>query len=109
MPRVTPQPRQEIPPAPSLWRAACAHLESVRTRVLEELRAYPPPITACDAQFNYLLEQRDAASEELARLEAISGSDLTAAECARAVREAIIGSRVIDAAEQARLLTKFPA
>jgi hypothetical protein len=29
-----------------------------RARIVAEIRAYPPPIPACDAQFNWLLERR---------------------------------------------------
>jgi hypothetical protein len=36
-------------------------------RVHEEIRSYPAPIPACDAQFNHLLKQRDALSSELVR------------------------------------------
>ena len=36
-------------------------------RVHDEIRSYPAPIPACDAQFNHLLEERDALSSELTR------------------------------------------
>ncbi len=35
----------------------------------EEIRRYPPPIPACDAQFNRLLELRRSLPRELARLD----------------------------------------
>ena len=37
-------------------------------RVRDEIRNYPAPIPACDAQYNYLLEERDGLSSELARV-----------------------------------------
>lgn len=37
-------------------------------RVREEIRAYPAPIPACDAQYNFLLEEREALASELYRL-----------------------------------------
>jgi len=37
-------------------------------RVQNEIRSYPAPIPACDAQFNYLLEEREALSSVLARV-----------------------------------------
>ncbi len=54
-----------------------AQLTQERERVLAELRAYPPAVPACDAQFNYLLEQRDGLGRELGRLDAIlaAGTD----------------------------------
>ena len=41
-----------------------ARLTQERERVLAELRAYPPAVPSCDAQFNYLLEQRDGLGRE---------------------------------------------
>ena len=40
-------------------------LEQRRTQVMQEIRAYPGPIAGCDAQFNFLLEQRASISEQL--------------------------------------------
>ena len=44
------------------------HLQSEMRRVREEIRNYPAPIPACDAQFNFLLAERDALTTELSRL-----------------------------------------
>ncbi len=52
------------------WNALRARLEHVQEAVAKEIRTYPPPIPACDAQFNRLLERREALSEALARLDA---------------------------------------
>jgi len=53
-----------------LWDRLKRHLESKRRPIQEEIRRYPPPIPACDAHFNHLLEQRSLLSRELVRLEA---------------------------------------
>jgi hypothetical protein len=45
-------------------------LEVLATDVGEEIRSYPTPIPACDAQFNHLLELRRLLHEELERLDA---------------------------------------
>jgi len=37
-----------------------AQLEAEKRRINDEINHYPPPIPACDAHFNYLLEQRAA-------------------------------------------------
>ena len=50
------------------WEALRARLERMQEAVAAEINAYPPPIPACDAQFDHLLERRDALSEALARL-----------------------------------------
>ncbi len=52
------------------WDALQARLERMQEAVAAEIRAYPPPIPACDAQYNHLLERREALSEALARLDA---------------------------------------
>ncbi len=52
------------------WNALRARLEHAQEAVAKEIRTYPPPIPACDAQFNRLLERREALSEALARLDA---------------------------------------
>lgn len=43
-------------------------LEAERHRINEEIRTYPTPIAGCDAQFNYLLEERARIARELAAL-----------------------------------------
>ena len=52
------------------WDALQARLERMREAVAAEIRTYPAPIPACDAQFDHLLERREALSGALARLDA---------------------------------------
>ena len=52
------------------WDALRARLEQTQEAVAAEIRTYPPPIPACDAQYNHLLERRQALSAALARLDA---------------------------------------
>lgn len=40
------------------------HLEKERHRINKEIRNYPTPIAGCDAQFNYLLEERVRIAQE---------------------------------------------
>lgn len=47
-------------------------LEAHKAQLIREIRNYPPPIPACDAQFNYLLEKRDHLSLNLNRLYQLS-------------------------------------
>ena len=56
------------------------HLHATRRRINQEIKDYPSPIPACDAQFNYLLEERAKISEEIKRLEAIADGGLTREE-----------------------------
>lgn len=53
----------------SAWDAIRERLEAQRRPVQEEIRRYPPPIPACDAHFNHLLDRRSLLSRELVRLE----------------------------------------
>lgn len=54
-----------------LFTAVEAELRAEKERIADEIRGYPPPIPACDAQFNYLIERRDRVSQELGQLHAI--------------------------------------
>jgi len=63
-------------PANSVWTRIHQQLEGEMRRVREEIRTYPAPIPACDAQYNFLLEEREALTSELYRLrELMAGED----------------------------------
>ena len=51
------------------WQSLRRRLEALSDSVAVEIRSYPPPIPACDAQFNRLLELRRVLPQELARLD----------------------------------------
>ena len=44
-------------------------LQWEKRRIDQEIRDYPTPIAACDAQFNFLLEERARIKQELVELE----------------------------------------
>ena len=50
------------------WQRLSDDLEAEKRRLAAEIRAYPTPIPACDAQFNHLLDQRARLAQELNRL-----------------------------------------
>lgn len=52
----------------ALWNAAHAHLVRKKASIAAEILDYPFPIPACDAQYNYLLEQRDLVNQQLRQL-----------------------------------------
>jgi len=60
------------------WDSLRRALDARRQALAEQIGAYPPPIPACDAQFNHLLEQRRQVSAELKRLDeaAAGGTDI---------------------------------
>ena len=59
-----------------LWRAMTEHLETNKRTLLEEIKHYPRPITACDAQFNYLLEVRLQLSRDIRQVRVMAEMDL---------------------------------
>ena len=58
-----------------VWMRIEQHLENEMHRVRDEIRNYPAPIPACDAQYNYLLEEREGLSLELARVRTFMHED----------------------------------
>jgi hypothetical protein len=71
---------------PVLWDRVKQHIESKRRPIQDEIRRYPPPIPACDAHFNHLLDQRAMLSRELQRLEAARQESGTDAAVERFIR-----------------------
>ncbi len=55
------------------WDSLRQSLETRRQALSAEIGRYPPPIPACDAQFNHLLDERRLISAELQRLERAAG------------------------------------
>ncbi|MDQ2975065.1 MAG: hypothetical protein M3R69_06610 [Acidobacteriota bacterium] len=80
----------------SAWQRIRDYLESERHRIYEEIRNYPPPIPACDAQFNYLLEERARITQELDRVKVLSQESLTQRDSVKCIDEFIVSSNYID-------------
>lgn len=91
------------------WQSIQEHLESVKIKVLKEIEHYPSPITACDAQFNYLLERRDGVSEELRILDAVRAESASPEERVEAAQRFLRSSRFIDAKAAATLCAPAPS
>ena|SRR5215471_12318319 len=53
-----------------ILRDIISRLEDRKLSLDQEIRNYPAPIPQCDAQFNYLLEQRTRLSQQLSPLKA---------------------------------------
>ena len=105
MPVENPAPRpapesQEVPAHP-LGIAIRDHLQGKKEGIFQKIRNYPPPIPACDLQFNHLLEERDGVSRELARLDAIIAERLPPGEFVEKITRFIAASSRI-AGEAAR-------
>lgn len=72
------------------------HLEDERRRINEEIRNYPTPITACDAQFNYLLEQQKEIVQELGGWKELGGDGLARPDCVGRICELLAASKHIN-------------
>ena len=79
----------------SAWSVIWRHLESEKSRVQEEIRNYPAPIPACDAQFNFLLEERENLSAEVATVLALRDENPESGDARLAIRRYIGNSRYI--------------
>jgi hypothetical protein len=82
----------------ALWQEVETHLEREKQRIFDEILNYPPPIPACDVQFNFLLAQRAEMMQELQRLREISGGEVDS------LRDFIQTCPFLDASGQAGLL-----
>ena len=87
--------RSDSSPVDSILEILIDYLDAKRTSMVEEIRAYPSPIPACDAQFNYLLEQRTKQSHELERLHRIHKGVLQGESGMMRIREFIESSDCI--------------
>ena len=88
-------PHIDAVPEEHAWTQVRRALRSERDRILDTIRSYPPPIPACDAQFNHLLESRARLSERLAQ----------AAEALTTRRWLAACSRFVDELRAAELIT----
>lgn len=82
--------------ARSVAMAIRDRLEDRRCEIVAEIRHYPPPIPACDVQFNRLIEDRDRISREIGRIDALLGGRTPRAGRAKAIDAFIAASPDID-------------
>lgn len=93
----------DLPPVDAVFKTLVDYLEAERARIVEEIRSYPPPIPACDAQFNYLLEKRTTLSRELDRLYRIDKALLAGESGVKRLRVFIESSDCIESHTKRRL------
>jgi hypothetical protein len=80
-----------------LWQELRSHLDDKRNVIYEEIKHYPPPIPACDQQFNYLLEQRIQIHQELRRVKTILKQSLAPDDTVKKMEEFMQSSAFVDA------------
>ncbi|MBK8903567.1 MAG: hypothetical protein IPM53_20460 [Anaerolineaceae bacterium] len=93
--------------APTLWQEVENHLEQERQRIFDEILNYPPPIPACDVQFNFLLAQRAEMMQALQQLREISGADTAVSHPLLSLRQFIQTCQFFDDTRQAQLLAEL--
>jgi hypothetical protein len=93
----------------SVWTKISSYLENERERIYEEIKNYPRPIPACDAQFNYLLEERTCLADELNRMYEASEESLRSHNSIKLVEEFITSSRYLNTEAKQRLLSYLKA
>ena len=71
------QPRSDSTTIEAAWQRIRQHLEAEKQQIFQEIRHYPPPIPACDVQFNGLLAERAAILQALGQVESILQQGLT--------------------------------
>ena len=93
----------------SVWTKISSHLENERERIYEEIKNYPRPIPACDAQFNYLLEERTRIADELNRMYEASEQSLNARDSIKVVEEFLTSSPYLNTEAKQRLVSHLEA
>lgn len=84
--------------AESLWQQVQDHLAQEKQRIFDEILNYPPPIPACDAQFNFLLAERAEMMQAWQQLHEIPAGEQFA------LRQFMQTCQFFDDAQQANLL-----
>ncbi len=69
----------------SMWQEIRERLEHKRRQIFDEIKNYPPPIAACDQQFNHLLEQREGIDRALSRMREASGESRSRGDTIRSL------------------------
>ena len=82
----------------TIWQEIHNHIQQKKDAVFAEIVNYPPPIPACDVQFNFLLAERARLSQELKRLEDLSQEPLSQRAQLQIIEEYIASSADLDEA-----------
>ena len=93
--------------AQSLWQKIESHLEQEKQQIFNEILHYPPPIPACDVQFNFLLAERAEITHELRRMHEMLAQGSHVLDQTRAMREFIESCKYVDGSLRANLLLQL--
>lgn len=90
-----------------LWQEVQRQLEKEKQRIFDEIVNYPPPIPACDVQFNFLLAERARITDELRRVRQFNERENHDFSHIRAMRTFIESSDFLDSSLAAKFLAGF--
>jgi hypothetical protein len=99
-----------------LYETLGAYLNEERERIYAEIHDYPPPIPACDVQFNYLIEKRTLVTQEIRKLRALGTSSEDPADTdpadnpaqkAASVRRLVADSQVLSRTAKEQILERL--
>jgi len=91
----------------TIWTQIAQFLESRKHQIDEEIKHYPPPITACDRQFDYLLEQRRTVSLEIEQLQALRDDNPAQPEAGTIIDRFLDASMALDGDAKRRLRSEL--
>jgi hypothetical protein len=80
----------------TIWQEIKNRIKQKKDAVFEEIVNYPPPIPACDVQFNFLLAERARLSQELKRVKDLSQKPLSQRAQLQAIEAYIVSSTDLD-------------
>ena len=80
----------------TVWLEISAILETEKRRIFDAILNYPPPIPACDIQFNHLLEERARIIQDLIRLREASQNRRDPNDSVKVIREFVDSCTFID-------------
>ena len=87
------------------WDRLRLGMELLSNAVAEEILRYPAPIPACDAQFNHLLDEREALSSELARVRELMARGGDSQDASSVVDSFLNASKHLDEAAKKEIRT----
>jgi hypothetical protein len=87
----------------AIWQQIQQGLEAEKARIVGEIGNYPRPITACDAQFNGLLEDRVSILQELGQIQELLRHERTASEQLGLLHDFMLSSRYRDSEVEGKI------
>jgi hypothetical protein len=91
----------------SISKEIQTRLESEERRIYEEIKNYPKPIPACDAQFNFLLEERTRIAAEIQRLHETIHAGKKSKDPAGLITDFLLSCPYLDAESTQKIVREF--